>query len=215
MRGEVRVAADEPEDARQVHDRAAAGRPEARDGVLAAQVDALEIRREDGVPRLLVAALDRPVAEAAPADAGAVEEDVDPVERREGPLDGRGVGEVRLLPVEPDHLGTRSLERPHDRAADAAGRTRHDGDLAVHARECSRSREIANAGISGASMRPAATPRGFRASRDVVATDVTFRPPTSPTPGSCRGGRRRCRRCGSIAAGMACGSTTATSVMPV
>ena len=47
------VAADEPEHGREVDDRAAAGLAEARDRVLAAEEDALQVAVEDGVPACL------------------------------------------------------------------------------------------------------------------------------------------------------------------
>ena len=75
------------------------------------------------------ALVDGAVAERAAADAGAVEEHVEPIEGGEERLDLLGLGEVGLLTVEPDHLGARVGERRRDGAADPAGRAGDDCNL--------------------------------------------------------------------------------------
>ena len=130
VRREVLVAADEAEHRRDVDDRAAAGRAQPRDRVLAAEEDALQVRVEHRVPRLLGALLDRAVAEAAAADPRRVHEHVEALEAGERPRDLVGPREVGLLAVEADDLRARVGERARDRAADPAGRAGDDRDLA-------------------------------------------------------------------------------------
>src|SRR5439155_17521490 len=102
----------EPGDGAQVDDRPAARAPQRRDRVLRAEKDALQIRLEDRFPRLLRAAVDRTVAEAAAADPGTVEDDVEasePLERcGDGPLHlvrpSHVADVVRLDPIDTEHL---------------------------------------------------------------------------------------------------------------
>ena len=79
MRGEE-VRADEAEDGAEVDDRTAAAATKGRDRVLRAEEDALQVRIQHGVPRFLRADVDGAVSERTAADAGAVEDDVQPPE---------------------------------------------------------------------------------------------------------------------------------------
>ena len=97
--------------------------------MLRAEEDAPQVRVEDRVPRLDGALVDGAVAERAAADAGAVEEHVEPVEGGEERLDLVGPSQVGLVTVEPDHLGARVGERRRDGAPDPAGRAGDDCNL--------------------------------------------------------------------------------------
>ena len=70
-----------------------------------------------------------PSPRRAPADAGAVEEDVEPLEAGEEGLDLLGLRQIGLFTVEPDHLRARLRERRRDGAADPAGRAGDDCNL--------------------------------------------------------------------------------------
>ena len=100
-----------------------------RDRVLRAEEDAPQVRVQDRIPRLDRALVDGAVAERAAADAGAVEQDVEPLEAGEEGFDLLGLSEIGLLTVEPDHLGARSRVRRRDGAADPAGRAGDDCNL--------------------------------------------------------------------------------------
>ena len=138
MGGEVGVAADETVDRREVDDRTAAGGAKQGNGVLRAEEDALEVGREHGVPGDLGALVHGPVAEPPPADARAVEQDVDALEAREERLDLVRDREVGLLAVEPHDLGAGVREGRRDRASDPAGGSGDDGNLSCQAPSSTR-----------------------------------------------------------------------------
>ena len=133
MGGEVGVAADETVDRREVDDRPAARGAEEGNGVLRAEEDALEVGREHRVPRNLSALVNGAVAEPPPADANAVEQDVDALEAREERLDLVRHRHVGLLAVERHDLGAGLRESRRDRATDPAGGSRDDGNLSRQA----------------------------------------------------------------------------------
>ena len=78
------------------------------------------------------------VAEPPPADADAVEEDVDAFQAGEERLDVVGNRDVGLRAVEPDDLGAGAGERRRDRASDPAGISGDDGHLPVRAPSSTR-----------------------------------------------------------------------------
>ena len=102
------------------------------EGVLADEEDRLQVRREDSIPRLLRARVDRPVAEGPARDPDPVEHGVEPAEPadrgRHGLLGLTSLGQVGekvgFLEVDPEDRGAGVLERAYDGAPDPAGGSR-------------------------------------------------------------------------------------------
>ena len=89
----------------------------------------LRLVARTSVPGDLGALVHGAVAEPPPADADAVEEDVDAFQAAEERLDVVGNRDVGLLAVERDDLGPGVGERRRDRPSDPAGGPGHDGNL--------------------------------------------------------------------------------------
>jgi 2-dehydro-3-deoxyphosphogluconate aldolase / (4S)-4-hydroxy-2-oxoglutarate aldolase len=98
----------------------------AAERVLAVEEHRAEVGVEDGVPRLFRTCVDRPVAEAAAADAVGADECVEAVEPTE---DGHGI----VVEVDAVDRVPRGLERTHGCRADPAGRAGNHARRHAHA----------------------------------------------------------------------------------